>query len=209
MENGIGKTINYNSYHELAYLHPNHFTPNYNVVKEHIKNDDNFFIIRFSKLNAYHDSGISGIDIESAKKIVEMLKPFGRILITSERELPDSLEMYRFNIKPEVIHHFLAFAKLYIGDSQTMAAESGVLGTPFIRVNDFVGRLGYLNELENKYKLGYGFKPDNIQEMFKSIQEILDMSNSESEWKKRKEIMLNDKIDFAEFLFNYIVNYRN
>ena len=36
----------------------------------------------------------------------------------------------------------VAFASLYIGDSQTMAAEAGVLGVPFVRFNDFVGRLG-------------------------------------------------------------------
>ena len=42
----------------------------------------------------------------------------------------------------------MAFASLYIGDSQTMAAEAGVLGVPFVRFNDFVGRIGYLRELE-------------------------------------------------------------
>jgi len=42
------------------------------------------------------------------------------------------------------MHHVMAFASLYIGDSQTMAAEAGVLGVPFVRFNDFVGRIGYL-----------------------------------------------------------------
>ena len=43
------------------------------------------------------------------------------------------------NINPLDIHHVMSFASIYIGDSQTMAAEAGVLGTPFIRFNDFVG----------------------------------------------------------------------
>ena len=54
------------------------------------------------------------------------------------------------------MHHVMAFASLYIGDSQTMAAEAGVLGVPFVRFNDFVGRIGYLRELEDVYQLGFG-----------------------------------------------------
>lgn len=54
------------------------------------------------------------------------------------------------------MHHVMAFASLYIGDSQTMAAEAGVLGVPFVRFSDFVGRIWYLRELEDKYELGYG-----------------------------------------------------
>ena len=50
----------------------------------------------------------------------------------------------------------MVFASLYIGDSQTMSAEAGVLGVPFVRFNDFVGRIGYLRELEDTYELGYG-----------------------------------------------------
>ena len=60
------------------------------------------------------------------------------------------------------MHHIMAFAKMYIGDSQTMAAEAGVLGTPFVRFNDFVGRIGYLRELEDVYNLGYGVKTPDI-----------------------------------------------
>ena len=38
------------------------------------------------------------------------------------------------NIDPSDMHHALAFASLYIGDTQTMAAEAAVLGTPSIRL---------------------------------------------------------------------------
>jgi len=200
------KTVNYNSYHELAYLHPNHFIPNKSIVEKYLPKDENYFLIRFSSLNAYHDAGISGINTKIAKKIVEQLQPHGKVLITSERKLSSDLEKFRINVNPKDIHHFLAFAKLYIGDSQTMAAEAGVLGTPFIRVNDFVGRLGYLEELEKKYELGWGIKPMKINTIYENIQFILDMPDSENEWQRKKEIMLNDKIDFSQFLTNYIVS---
>jgi predicted glycosyltransferase len=39
---------------------------------------------------------------------------------------------------------FIQSLDLYIGDSQTMAAEAAVLGIPSIRFNSFVGKLVYL-----------------------------------------------------------------
>ena len=61
----------------------------------------------------------------------------------------------------------MSFAKIYFGDSQTMAAESGVLGVPFIRFNDFVGKISYLDELENNYKLGFGINTNNNKKLYK------------------------------------------
>lgn len=82
----------------------------------------------------------------------------------------------------------MAFAQLYIGDSQTMAAESGVLGVPFIRFNDFVGKIGYLNELENKFELGYGIKADYPELLIDKVQELLQLEN-------RKQIFSNEEIN--------------
>lgn len=72
---------------------------------------------------------------------MKILEPFGTIYITSERPLEPQFEKYRIRINPLDMHHVMAFASLYIGDSQTMAAEAGVVGTPFVRLNDFVGTI--------------------------------------------------------------------
>lgn len=202
------KTTKYSSYHELAYLHPNHFKPNIEIVQSYISTEKPFFLLRFSGLNAYHDDGISGINIDVALKIVNNLKKFGTILISSEKILHKELEKYRIKINPLHMHHFLAYAKIYIGDSQTMAAEAGVLGTPFIRVNDFVGRLGYLNELENKYRLGFGIKPNHINDIFEKINYCLSMKDIKEEWNMRKTIMLLDKMDFSDYLISFIEKYK-
>ena len=53
---------------------------------------------------------------------------------------------------------FMHTSDLYIGDSQTMAAETAVLGIPSIRFNNFVSKLGYLEELEKTYGLTFGIK---------------------------------------------------
>lgn len=201
------KSIKYASYHELAYLHPNNFVPNRAVASNYVSMDRPYFIIRFAKLKAHHDTGIKGIDTTMARRLVEMLKPHGRVLITSERELEAELEPYRMKINPLDMHHIMAFADLYIGDSQTMAAEAGVLGVPFVRFNDFVGRIGYLRELEDKYHLGYGIPTNEPERMFDVVQELLNMDDRKAIFSQRKNAMLNDKMDYAQFLTWFIENY--
>lgn len=201
------KKISYSGYHELAYLHPNNFAPDSNVVSKYISPSSNYFIIRFAKLGAHHDFGISGINNSIALKLIEILNEYGKIIITSERVLPPELEKYRMNINPLDMHHVMAFASIYIGDSQTMAAEAGVLGTPFIRFNDFVGRISYLDELENKYKLGFGIKTEEINGLYTTLINLIKTQNLKEEYKKRRKRMLNEKIDLSLFLSWFIENY--
>jgi predicted glycosyltransferase len=202
------KTISYQGYHELAYLHPKYFQPDIEKVKRLTNSpDEKYFIIRFAKLTAHHDIGKKGISKELTQQIINKLNLLGKVYITSERELEPEFEMYRINIDPSDIHHALAFASLYIGDSQTMAAEAAVLGIPSIRFNDFVGKLGYLEELEHKYGLTYGIKTSEPGELIKKIDELLTIPNLKIEWQKRREKMLSDKIDVTAFMVWFIENY--
>lgn len=201
------KAIKYKSYHELAYLHPNNFKPDISVVKKYFSLDRPFFIIRFAKLKAHHDSGIKGIDANIAAKIIEILKPYGNVYITSERPLENQFEQYRIHINPLDMHHVMAFADLYIGDSQTMAAEAGVLGIPFVRFNDFVDRIGYLKEMERTYQLGYGIKTDEVDKLYTTIQTLVNMPDKKELFKQKRDLMLSEKIDYASFLTWFLENY--
>ncbi len=202
------KKIGYNSYHELGYLHPNQFAPEKSKVEQYgINTSKPYFLIRFAQLTAYHDVGIRGINSDIAKRVVDMLSPHGDIYITSERPLESQFEQYRIMINPLDMHHVMAFASLYIGDSQTMAAEAGVLGTPFVRFNDFVGRLSYLNELENDYHLGFGHKTNDVDGFYASIQRWLDTPDRKALCEERRQKMLSEKIDYAQFLTWFIENY--
>lgn len=201
------KSLKYSGYQELAYLHPNNFKPSSYVLKKHLGNVEDFVLIRFAKLNAHHDRGIKGINTIIAQNIINIVKPHAKIYITSERVLEPQFEKYRININPIDIHHVMAFAKIYIGDSQTMAAEAGVLGIPFIRFNDFVGRIGYLEELENKYQLGYGIKTNEVEKLYDKIEEIINIPKLKEVFQKRRGKMLSEKIDYASFLTWFIENY--
>jgi hypothetical protein len=85
-----------------------------------------------------------------------------------------------------------------------MAAEAAVLGTPSLRFNDFVGRLSYLEELETKFGLTYGFKTDQHEELLLKIDELLEDSRLEETWKKRQRIMLEHCDDVHDIWINEI-----
>ena len=121
----------------------------------------------------------------------------------------------------------MVFASLYIGDSQTMSAEAGILGTPFVRFNDFVGRINYMAEMEDVYELGYGIhasalpadspirrndgspQPSGVEELYKRVETLVSMPSAERKatFAARREKMLSDKIDCAKFLTWFIENY--
>lgn len=225
------KKIAYPSYQEFGYLYPSQFTPDKSVVEKYgIDTSKTYFLIRFAKLTAHHDVGIHGMNTQIAERVVELLKPHGQIYITSERELEPQFEPYRIRINPLDMHHVMAFASLYIGDSQTMAAEAGVLGTPFVRFNDFVGRLSYIHELEYPtdytprkdgyvpfvdkhvpdevhYCLGYGHKTADVEGFYRSIEKWMAEPNRKEICAERRERMLSEKIDYAKYLTWFIENY--
>lgn len=201
------KTIFYNSYHEIAYLHPKYFSPNADILQKLKCNGNDYFILRFVSLNANHDKGIHGIDDSIAEKIIEILKPYGKIFITSERELNPKFEQYRIVLKPSEILDVLYYARLLIGDSQTMSAEAGILGTPYIRFNDFVGRIGYLEELENKYKVGYGILTKEVNKLYSTIEQILEINDIKEIWEEKSKRIFEDKIDLTAFIIWFIKNY--
>ena len=202
------KAVKYPGYQELGYLHPENFTPRKEVVQRYFDPDKPYFLMRFSGLNAHHDAGIRGINNEIARQLIEILKPHGRVLITSERPLDAGLEPYRIAINPLDIHHVMAYADLYLGDSQTMAAEAGVLGVPYVRFNDFVGKIGYLKELEEKYQLGFGITPDREADLYAAVQSLLEMPDRKAVFQSRRQRMLGEKINFATFLTDFIEHYK-
>ena len=203
------KTIKYAGFHKLAYLHPNQFTPDRKVVDKYFPSERPFFILRFAKLKAYHDveTKAHGINTEIAQHLIDQLSPYGDVYITSERDLEPQFEKYRLHINPLDIHHLLAFAKLYIGDSQSMAVEAAMLGTPSLRFNDFAGKIGVLDELENKYGLTCGIPSSNPRQLYDKVEELLAMPDLYDVYQQRRQVMLSEKIDVTAFFTWFIENY--
>jgi uncharacterized protein len=200
--------ITYAGYHELAYLHPNRFTPDPTVLNDvGLKNGEPFFIMRFNAFKAHHDIGIHGISIENKQRLINLLCNKGKVFITTEREIEPEFAAYKLKVSPEKAHSLLYYATMLIGDSQTMTSEAAMLGTPSIRSNSFVGRIAYLEEEEQKYGLTFGFLPAQTEDMFSKIEELLSIPDLKDEWQKRLIKMYKDKIDVTAFFIYLLENY--
>jgi predicted glycosyltransferase len=184
----------YPSYHALFYLHPARFRPDPAIRAELGIGDAPFAIVRLSALEAHHDRGVSGVSHAFLRAIVDGLGRRARILVSSEKPLAAEFEALRIALRPERIHHALAAADFYLGDSQTMTAEAAVLGTPAFRINDFVGRISYLRELE-EYGLAFGFRPSAEAAALLAVDQVLALPGRAEVFAQRRRKMLAEKID--------------
>ena len=200
------KTIFYKGYQKLFYLHPRYFKPEKSIVEKYISEDKPYFLIRSVSLTAHHDKNIRGLNNEVVESLIEKLTPHGQVCISSERALPESLEKYRLQINPLDMHHLISFANLIIGDSQSMAQEAALLGTPSIRFNDFVGRIGVMEELEHKYGLTFGISPDYPEELLQRAEDLATLRDKDF-FRNKAQKMLDEMIDPTSMLVWFIENY--
>jgi predicted glycosyltransferase len=195
------KQVFYNGYHELAYLHPDYFRPDCTVLKElGLGDDDKYSVVRFVAWNASHDRRNMGLSDVQKREIIKYLSSLGRVYISSESSLPPDLEDFGFPLRPERLHHALAFALLSVGEGATMASESAVLGTNAIYISTI--RRAYLEEQEREYGLvtcftGYEGVIDRITQLFNT-------PDLKFETKKKKERLISDKCDVTGFLIRYM-----
>lgn len=192
------KKIDYEGYMKLSYLHPLVFKPAREKVE--INSDTPFFIIRLSGLKAHHDKGESGISEELLDRIIGKLSLRGKILLSTERALPDKYAPFLSDIPYLDIHHYLFFAELLICDSQSMAVEAAILGTPGIRISSFSGRITVLEDLEHKYKLTFGIKPENETRAVEVLDQLISMQDRKAIFRERANTMISEKINVAPFI---------
>lgn len=196
------KQISHNSYHEMAYLHSNYFKPSLDIYKLlNLSVGQPFGILRFVSWNATHDAGQKGLSINQKRIIFDSLSKYFPVFISSESDLPAEFEKYRLNIPPDKIHDVLYHASIYIGEGATMAAESGLLGTPAIYTNS--QRAGNCEDLS---KYGLVFSLNTTEEIIDRIREIHSNPDFKKECRKNREKLLEEKTDLTAFLISLIEN---
>lgn len=198
------KQIRFDGYLELNHLHPQYFTADPSILNDlHLSASDVFILIRFVSWKASHDIGQKGI--RDKIRFVEELKKFGHVFISSESQLPSTLEQYRVSIPPEKMHDLLSYCSLYIGEGATMASEAALLGTPSIFISSLTGTMGNFINLEETYNLLNNFT--NCDAALNKAVEILQNKKSKEDWMLKRHRMLKDKIDVTRFLIWFIENY--
>ncbi len=196
--------VRYNGYKELAYLHPRHYTPDAKVLGTiGWQEGDQLIVLRLSSLDSSHDINVSGLGLnteERLRKFVGELSGLGRVLITSERPIPHSLEKYLLRTPVASIHDLLYYATLYIGEGATMASEAGILGTPWIFVSSS-GR-GFLLDQEQKY--GLGFWETSRDSALARARSLFAITGVKEVWRQKRLRLLKEKVDVTDFMVDFI-----
>lgn len=197
------KQVFYAGCHELAYLHPNRFSPDREVVRSlGIDPDEKYAVVRLVSWQAHHDVGQSGFDKSSITDFIETISKKVKPYITSEIKLPDALEKYKLKIPFNKIHHVLAFADLCITEGATMASEAALLAVPAIYINTLSA--GTILEFE-KYGLLHHIT-DTKRALEKSI-EILSNRESKDLYRVLNKKYLADKIDVTQYIIATVENF--
>jgi predicted glycosyltransferase len=199
------KHVRYDGYHELAYLHPRHFSPDPRIPDQlGLDPGEPYFVTRFVSWEAAHDRGHSGFTLDGQRDLVRRLADHGRVVLTSESPVPPDLERYRLRVAPSRIHDVLAHAALYVGEGATMASEAALLGVPSLYINPL--QLGYLEEQERRYGL-----VRCIAEPARAIDEAVRLAVDRSAGpahRAARERLLSEKIDVTAWLVEYVSGLR-
>ena len=164
-------------------------------------------MLRFSALNASHDIGLKSKADQDYEKIlyyVKELSKYARVFIScTEKELGPEFIEYKLKIHPSQYIHLLSYCTLYIGEGTTTASEAGVLGVPWINIQE--AKRGYLIDQEKNYKLG--LRISDLEKAFEIALEWIKSDDIKLIWQEKRQKLLLDKIDFTTFLVWFIENY--
>ncbi len=200
------KHLKLQGFFEELYLSPLGFTPNQKIVEEYgIDLGKPYFILRFVGWDANHDLGQFGFSDFQKIELVRQLEIVGSVYISAEtRNAPKEIQDRILKIDPKHIHQVLHFASGYIGDSQTMATESSLLGTPSIRYNSFVGPndMSNFRVLENDHHLLMNFR--DFDKVKNAIQTVFKDQNSKSNWLNKRKEYFASKPDVNDQFYQHL-----
>lgn len=196
----------YKGNQQLFYLHPSRFQPDPGIRAElGVAAGHRFGIVRLSALDAHHDVGVRGLTPAHLAEIARRLPRDVEVFVSAENRGSVPEGWRRIQLAPSRIHHVLAAASFFIGDGQSMAAEAAVLGTPAFRINDFVGRISYLKELEAR-GLAFGFLPNEQQSLMDRLSEVLNGQIPAEHFAQARRRMLSDMVDPVPWFSDLVSN---
>jgi len=190
-------TVRYRGFHELSYLDRRYFSPDIIIAKNNgLSSEGDTFLIRIVAWKASHDIGEAGWSKELLIAVVDQLSGKGKVIISSEQPLPLQLKSYEYQGNPSQLHHVLAFSRLFVGESATMASEAVVLGVPSIYAANT--SRGYCNQQE-KFGLLRNVKDLNLTSIKGAIDEMLAVPVQV--YSERWRLMMDSMVDVPQYIF--------
>jgi predicted glycosyltransferase len=152
----------FGGFNETAYLHPETFSPDPSVRDRLGVGDDDYIIVQFNAFGSHHDVGEGGFSPEQCRLLVTNLAESATVFVSDKGGNIDFDEVLArpYDLHPALMHDALAEASLVVTDTQTLATEAALLGTPTVRSNSFVGK----SDMSNFVELGEADLIENLQE---------------------------------------------
>jgi hypothetical protein len=189
----------YRGFHEWSYLNPEEFQPDPALVRaECIDPERPYAVLRLVEWHAAHDRGERGFTPADVIRLVEGLSPELQVYISSEGPLPPALRAHAARFRVDRVHHVLAFARLVVGESPSMAAEAALLGVPAILVSSWANRCGNMQVLEQRYGLMRVFAESRA-----GVEATLEAAASlppRDDLRERREALTRDLCDIPAML---------
>ena len=199
-----GKHARFNGYVESMYLRPDYFQPRLDLLKElGLRPGQKFTVVRFSSRDSSHDFVRAKTGLESVagkERLIRSLERHGPVFASSEVPLPPTLLARTRPVPLRDVHSLLYHASLYCGEGAKMAAESGLLGTPWLYVSPS-GR-SYLDDQERRFQLGRSLP--NLDEAVDQADEWLEDSQTKETWRDKRQILIESTGDVTQFVLREI-----
>ena len=162
------KKIHYNGYQKLAYLHPEVFKPDINIVAKYFDMSKKYFIIRVVSLSAGHDINLTGMNQHTLEKTVNILSDYGNVYITADKYGPVCLSLAHHSDNGELwyvasdehtdMNTFLEYGMRFDIEENFLDDKSNgfQLENSLIRSSDALSRLCFILSMATLYLVSQG-----------------------------------------------------
>lgn len=193
----------YRGYHELAFLHPDYFSPRPEVLDKLNVEANTYLILRLSAWNTMHDIGQSGLGDRAYAFVQEWKDRYRIFIVPEEGKCDPRLREHIFNLEPDWFHDALFYARFVLTEGASTASEAACMGVPTVYVNSTEHR-GYLDELETRFGLVHSFSepPPGLAKARELLTE--DVERQSNRLKQSLSKMFEHNEDVTAFTFKAI-----
>ncbi len=196
------KELRHSSYHSLAYLHPDRFTPDRGVLERLKVNSKGYVVVSFEKEEKRKSSKEDFPQRREKIDLVRDLAEHCRVFIDGRGSIPPPLREHLPPIPLTKYNDLLAYADLVVGDDPEVSSDAGVLGTPWIYIGE--SSPSFLEDQEVHYEIGS--QVDEIEDA-KELSFLLLEGEIEPDFESSRKNILEDKIDLTGWMIELVKKY--
>ncbi len=202
------KHFRLNSLEPLAYLHPDHFKADPEIIKKYgLTENISYGVLRFVSWNAAHDTHLNvKSSSEKIVHLIERLCSMGirKIVLSTENNGLKIKHPAVFSVQPEDLHHVLAFSNICISEGGSIANEAAVLGIPTILINPL--KAGIFDSLES---YGLLIRAEDINEACEKASLFLRDPSTKIRVEESRKRLLRDKENMAKAMEIFLLSRLN